>query len=64
VCHTTETYAVEEFDHDQTRFPLVGAHSQVPCVACHVEEPGPEGVMMTRYRPLPTDCTDCHGAGP
>lgn len=63
-CHSTETYSVEDFDHAETRFPLVGAHVEVPCASCHVEEPGTEGGSLIRYRPLPIDCTDCHGGGP
>ncbi|HET6436664.1 MAG TPA: cytochrome c3 family protein [Anaeromyxobacter sp.] len=43
--------------HDQTRYPLRGAHAQVACVACHGPFPG----EPARYRGLSfAHCTDCH----
>ncbi len=39
------------FDHDVTKFPLVGLHATVPCEACHV---------TTTYRDTKSDCNDCH----
>lgn len=37
VCHTTTDWDSEEIDHDQTDFPLVGAHMDIECVTCHSE---------------------------
>jgi hypothetical protein len=34
-CHTTERWAVREFDHARAAFALVGAHTRVTCVKCH-----------------------------
>ncbi len=37
-CHTTAGWKrinKNRFDHSKTRFPLVGLHNQVDCVACH-----------------------------
>jgi len=53
-CHTsTETWNGAVFDHDQTGFPLTGAHISTACEACHVEG---------RYDNMPTSCGDalCH----
>ncbi len=63
-CHDTDSFAVTTFDHDATRYPLDGAHRQVPCASCHREERGSEGSMVLRYKPLGTECTDCHGGQP
>jgi hypothetical protein len=51
-CHTTAQWATRTVDHAKTRFPLVGAHAQTPCVSCHV-------AGMTA--PLRSErCTVCH----
>ena len=49
------------FDHDwDTRFPLDNTHRQLDCAACH--KPKRIGSRDTiHYRPMGTDCTDCHG---
>jgi len=39
------------FDHDLTRFPLVGLHTTVPCEECH---------RTPVYNDTPTKCADCH----
>ena len=39
------------FDHDVTRFPLIGLHATAPCEACHV---------TTTYRDTKSGCNDCH----
>jgi len=41
------------FDHDLTRFPLVGLHASVGCEQCHADR---------RYRGTPTKCIACHKA--
>ena len=50
-CHTIQGWRPATFDHNQTRFPLEGAHLQVACDRCHVN-----GV----YRGTPRDCFACH----
>ena len=62
-CHENQTFAIDDFDHDRTEYPLDGAHEGVSCTACHPSEPAPQGGDMTRYRPLGSECTDCHGGG-
>jgi Cytochrome c7 and related cytochrome c len=39
------------FDHDLTRFPLVGLHAAVGCEQCHADQ---------RYRGTPAKCVACH----
>jgi hypothetical protein len=55
-CHGTDSfYGVDGIGvHQQTTFPLTGAHLQVTCAACH---PGDErGVFVTRE----IACASCH----
>ncbi len=50
------------FDHDRdSRFPLDAKHAGLACAACHVSWPLADGREVTRYRPLGTECADCHG---
>jgi len=60
-CHNSETFRVPDFDHNLTRFPLDGAHRNGTCDACHLPESDGSGGVLVRYRPLGTECRDCHG---
>ncbi len=60
-CHTTESFLITSFDHEDTRFPLTGEHVSVSCAACHKNEPGPLNEPFTRFKPLGIECQDCHG---
>jgi hypothetical protein len=51
-CHTPVSWKAATFNHDNTRFPLTGAHNAVGCVSCH--QPG----MAVRKPPL--TCIGCH----
>lgn len=51
-CHNeTAWHARVTFDHDLTRFPLIGLHSAVGCTACH---------RTKTYRETPQRCEACH----
>ena len=51
-CHSEESWnRVRTFDHSKTRFPLIGAHVQTACTACHANE---------KYKGVPTTCNSCH----
>jgi hypothetical protein len=50
-CHTTTQWAGAVFDHNQTAFPLTGAHTTTPCASCHGD-----GV----YAGKSTACASCH----
>lgn len=55
-CHSTEGWFVinkQVFDHDKTRFSLIGQHSRVGCDLCHGKDP-----KLTR--PTFAKCSDCH----
>jgi hypothetical protein len=46
-----------DFDHSRTKYPLIGKHVQVACVACHVN-----GDFK---KPVPfANCSDCHKPDP
>jgi hypothetical protein len=51
ICHTTTSWAGATFNHNNTPFPLTGAHVTVPCLSCHVNNV---------FAGTPTDCYSCH----
>jgi hypothetical protein len=62
-CHQTSSWkdlggrGKENAFHAKTRYPLLGAHLEVSCKACH----GPHGAEKARFKGLPFQaCTDCH----
>jgi hypothetical protein len=51
-CHNETSWRQKvTFDHDVTRFPLIGLHASVPCEECHRTE---------SYRGAPKNCAGCH----
>jgi hypothetical protein len=51
-CHGVETWRGHlQFDHDLTRYPLVGLHVPVPCFGCH---------RSPEYKGAAQGCVDCH----
>ena len=52
-CHSINSWKNARFDHNQTAFPLVGAHQAASCQGCHGD-----GV----YRGKVMDCAGCHRA--
>jgi hypothetical protein len=50
-CHTTTAWEPSTFDHNNTAFPLTGAHVSASCTGCHVNN---------QYAGTPTDCFSCH----
>jgi len=52
------------FDHDRdSRFPLVGVHSELRCSRCHLPARAEGGVEVVIYRPVGRECRDCHDVG-
>ncbi len=62
-CHASaKSFTQLIFDHTwDSRFPLEGAHAELDCAACHTA-PTAGDPLSVRYKPLGTDCVDCHGA--
>ena len=51
-CHTESGWKEKgKFDHDKTKFPLLGKHNDVKCADCH---------KSTNYKEAPSDCYSCH----
>jgi hypothetical protein len=61
-CHTVDAFhTAHRFDHERdSRFPLQGAHRDVPCERCHPAMIDEAGQRHVRYKPLPFRCQDCH----
>jgi hypothetical protein len=51
VCHSTSAWTPATFNHNNTSFPLTGAHTTVACASCH---------LGNNYTSIPTDCYSCH----
>ncbi|MDE0886053.1 MAG: cytochrome C [Myxococcota bacterium] len=52
-CHESKGWDSARFDHDETDFPLLGAHLSADCGLCH---PG------DRYEETLSECKDCHAS--
>jgi hypothetical protein len=51
-CHNENAWRLKvAFDHDLTRFPLLGKHAIVPCEECH---------KSTSFKDAPMACSSCH----
>jgi len=51
-CHGEDNWRrVTSFDHDITRFPLIGRHAIVPCEECH---------RSPAFKGAPLNCASCH----
>ena len=50
-CHTTQQWRGVPYDHNQTRFPLLGKHVSATCLACHSDRV---------YAGKPSVCQSCH----
>ena len=50
ICHGETAWIPATFDHNETNFPLTGAHITVDCIECHADG----------YVGTPTDCAACH----
>ena len=56
-CHVEASWKeTGRFDHDRSRFPLLGKHMDADCKRCHTAGPGGAAV----YRNTPATCHACH----
>jgi hypothetical protein len=51
-CHSTTNWSTATFNHNNTTFPLTGAHTATACALCHVNN--------DYTGDLPTTCYNCH----
>lgn len=50
-CHAESGWRQARFDHDLTRFPLIGMHSTALCASCHASR---------AYKDAGRACSECH----
>lgn len=57
-CHTPKSWLVNNITeiHQNSRFPLLGAHNTADCSACHTS------ASKLEFQPLGIECYDCHRA--
>lgn len=60
-CHTTESFApASKFDHNKSKFQLVGKHTEVKCAQCHKTETR-NGKEFQVFTGVPfANCNNCH----
>lgn len=58
-CHGFNTFDRNDFNHDNARFKLEGAHLKVSCESCHQKE-WLDGEWIVVYKSGKLQCTDCH----
>ncbi len=63
-CHSPKNWKETIFDHNSmATFKLEGAHRKTNCNKCHMQV-SKNGIIFTRYKPIPHECVDCHGKKP
>lgn len=50
-CHDDHSWRKAPFNHNKSRFPLLGKHATVECKSCH---------RTPAFKDAPTDCYACH----
>jgi len=50
-CHDDRSWKKSPFDHNKSRFPLMGKHAKVECKKCH---------LTPAFKDAPMDCYSCH----
>ncbi len=50
-CHEEKDWKTIHFDHNKSKFPLLGKHKDVKCKACHIDD---------KFKETPTACVACH----
>jgi hypothetical protein len=55
-CHNNESFVVPNITHihQESRFPLLGAHKTADCASCHISE------SNLQFKSLGVECVDCH----
>ena len=58
-CHSFNNWKPEKFDHERTKFSLLGAHSKLLCSQCH-KLTVVEGNTFIKYKLEDFKCASCH----
>lgn len=62
-CHDVFGFSPANFDiadHQESRFPLTGAHKAVPCVFCHIEAEADAAIQGRVFEFADLSCVGCH----
>ncbi len=57
-CHQTSNWSTISFDHNSTKFALLGKHQSITCGNCHYREVN--GQKSYKFKSLNLDCEQCH----
>jgi hypothetical protein len=60
-CHGPASWTSFVYDHERTKFPLVGKHRNVPCSGCHRK--GAAQSAAWTFAGTPSACAACHVNG-
>jgi len=63
LCHTMSfTWNADNFNHNETKFPLEGKHKKVDCKACHEPQIFDDKIERVNYKIQKFECKDCHSS--
>lgn len=58
-CHSFDNWKPQKFDHEKTKFSLLGAHSKLACGQCHKLVVA-QGATFIKYKLEDFRCASCH----
>jgi len=58
-CHSFDNWKPQKFDHEKTKFSLLGAHSKLSCGQCHKSVVVQENTFI-KYKLEDFKCASCH----
>lgn len=63
-CHNEDSFtnlrSIQKFNHNTTRFSLLGAHKSVNCFDCHEVDHNPRTIFQDNLNIAESDCIQCH----
>ena len=59
-CHAVDAWDLISFDHNRTQFELIGAHQEVRCAKCHIDESGQSFKESQLFTGISSECSTCH----
>ncbi|MBV8205262.1 MAG: hypothetical protein JO041_00590 [Acidobacteria bacterium] len=61
VCHSVKSWKdLSLFNHDATKFPLIGSHRAVACIDCHRPPNLQTPLATAEFNQAPMTCEGCH----
>ncbi len=57
-CHNTSNWQVNNFDHNQTKFVLIGKHLSISCSDCHIIKT--DAGKIHKFKSIKNECLSCH----